>query len=79
MKNIKLKDILNEANKSNWYKVGTFDENDLKNKKDKIAIKKAEKKTGLKYIRSKMIKIKGKQYMEVYLIPNEEYYSSGEI
>ena len=74
---IKLKSLLKEAKQSK-YKVGTFDEDALKNKEDKIAIKKAQQKTGLKYIQSKMIKKNGKQYIEIYLIPNEEYYNSNE-
>jgi len=57
-------------------KVGVFDENQLRNKEDKKAIEKAQKETGLTYIDSKIIKKGGKMFMEVYLIPNEEYYNS---
>jgi hypothetical protein len=57
-------------------KVGTFDETQLKNKEDKKAIEKAQKETGLKYIDSKIIKKGGKMFMEVYLIPTDEYLKS---
>jgi len=56
--------------------VGRFDENQLKNKEDKKAIEKAQKESGLTYIDSKIIKKGGKMFMEVHLIPNEEYYNS---
>ena len=56
--------------------VGRFDEKQLKNKEDKKAIEKAQKESGLTYIDSKIIKKGGKMFMEVYLIPNEEYYKS---
>jgi hypothetical protein len=56
--------------------VGKFNEQQLKKGEDKIAIKKAQDETGLKYIDSKIIKKKGVTYMEVYLIPDEEYYKS---
>jgi hypothetical protein len=57
-------------------KVGVFDENQLKNKEDKKAVEKAQKETGLSYVDSKIIKKGGKMFLEVYLIPNEEYYNS---
>lgn len=57
-------------------KVGTFDEKQLKNKEDKKAVEKAQDESGLKYVETKIIKKGGKMYMEVYLIPNEEYYNS---
>lgn len=57
-------------------KVGVFDENQLKNKEDKKAVQKAQKETGLNYVDSKIIKKGGKMFLEVYLIPNEEYYNS---
>jgi hypothetical protein len=56
--------------------VGRFDEKQLKNKEDKKAIEKAQKESGLTYIDSKIIKKGGKMFMEVYLIPNEEYHNS---
>jgi len=56
--------------------VGRFDEKQLKNKEDKKAIEKAQKESGLTYIDSKIIKKGGKMFMEVHLIPNEEYYKS---
>lgn len=57
-------------------KVGTFNEEQLINKEDKKAVEKAREETGLKYVDTKIIKKGGKMYMEVYLIPNEEYYNS---
>ena len=39
--------------------VGKFNEDDLRNKKDKIAIKKAMEETGLQYIHSEYVKSKG--------------------
>ena len=57
-------------------KVGVFNEAQLKNKEDKQAVEQAQKETGLTYIDSKIIKKGGKIFMEVYLIPNEEYYNS---
>jgi hypothetical protein len=55
------------------FKVGVFSEEQLKNKEDKKAIEKAQKQTGLTYIDSKIIKKGGKMFMEVYLIPTEQY------
>jgi hypothetical protein len=57
-------------------KVGVFDENQLRNKEDKKAVEKAQKETGLNYVDTKIIKKGGKMFLEVYLIPNEEYYNS---
>lgn len=57
-------------------KVGTFNEAQLKSGEDKLAIEKAQKETGLTYIDSKITKKGGKMFMEVYLIPTEEYLKS---
>lgn len=57
-------------------KVGTFDEAQLKNREDKKAVEKAMKDTGLKYVDTKIVKKGGKMYMDVFLIPDEEYYKS---
>ena len=57
-------------------KVGTFNEAQLKNKEDKKAVEKAQKETGLKYVDTKIIKKGGKMFMEVYLIPTDEYLKS---
>jgi hypothetical protein len=57
-------------------KVGTFNEEQLINKEDKKAVEKAREESGLKYVDTRIIKKGGKMYMEVYLIPNEEYYNS---
>ncbi len=40
--------------------VGDFTKDDLKNRKDKIAVEKAMKETGLKYTNTKTIKCNGK-------------------
>ena len=57
-------------------KVGTFNEAQLKSGEDKLAIEKAQKETGLTYIDSKITKKGGKMFMEVYLVPTEEYLKS---
>ena len=56
--------------------VGRFNEKQLKNKEDKKALAKAKKESGLTYTDTKIIKKGGKMFLEVYLIPNEEYYNS---
>lgn len=40
--------------------VGDFTEDDIKNKRDKIAVEKAKKETGLNYVNTKTIKRNGK-------------------
>lgn len=40
--------------------VGDFNEDDLKNKRDKIAVEQKKKETGLNYVNSKIIKHNGK-------------------
>lgn len=40
--------------------VGDFTEDDIKNKRDKIAVEKAMNETGLKYTNTKEIKLNGK-------------------
>ena len=57
-------------------KVGTFDEAQLKNREDKKAVEKAMKDTGMKYVDTKMVKKGGKMFLEVYLIPDDEYQKS---
>jgi hypothetical protein len=57
-------------------KVGTFDEAQLRSQEDKKAVEKAQKETGLKYVDTKIIKKGGEMFMEVYLIPTEEYLKS---
>lgn len=57
-------------------KVGTFDETQLRRKEDKLAVEKVMKESGLKYVDTKIIKKGGKMYMEVYLIPDEDYLAS---
>jgi hypothetical protein len=55
-------------------KVGTFDEAQLKKGEDKIATEKAKKESGLTYTDTKIIKKGGKMFLEVYLVPNNEYF-----
>lgn len=57
-------------------KVGTFDEAQLRNREDKKAVEKAMKDTGMKYVDTKMVKKGGKMFLEVYLIPDDEYQKS---
>jgi antirestriction protein len=58
------------------FKVGVFNEAQLRNQEDKKAVEKAQKETGLTYVDSKIIKKGGKMFLEVYLIPTDEYLSS---
>lgn len=46
--------------------VGTFTEEQLRNKEDREAIDKTAKETGLKYIRNLITKEKGKTVMKVW-------------
>ena len=57
-------------------KVGTFNEEQMTNKEDKVATEKARKESGLNYTDTKLYKKKGKYFLDVFLIPNEEYYNS---
>ena len=54
--------------------VGTFNEEQLIAKEDKVAIEKAQKETGLTYIDSKLNH--KKKSITVYLISDEEYLKS---
>ena len=57
--------------------VGEFNEEQLRNKEDKVAIEKAKAETGLKYIESEFVKKKGTIVgIKVYLIPDEVYLNS---
>lgn len=56
--------------------VGTFNEAELRKGDDKVAIEKAQKETGLKYVGNKIVKKGGKTLMEVYLMTDEEYLNS---
>jgi hypothetical protein len=58
------------------FKVGVFNEQQLRNQEDKKAVEKAKKETGLKYVDTKIVKKGGKMFMEVYLISDEDYISS---
>lgn len=47
--------------------VGTFTEQDLKDKKDKEAIEKSKQETGLKFIKNKITTENGQKVMKVWL------------
>lgn len=49
------------------HKVGVFNEQQLRDKLDKVAIEKAMAETKLPYVNSKTKKMKGKQVLEVWL------------
>lgn len=54
--------------------VGTFDENDLSQGKDKEAIKEAKEKYGLKYTETKLIKKRGKIVgLKVWVCDSDEF------
>ena len=48
--------------------VGKFSGAQLNKGEDKKEIEKTQKKTGLKYIKSKVVKEKGVKYMKVWLV-----------
>lgn len=48
--------------------VGKFNEAQLNKGEDKKEIEKTQEKTGLKYIKSKIVKEKGVKYMKVWLV-----------
>ena len=52
--------------------VGKFSEAQLIKGEDKKEIEKTQKKTGLKYIKSKIVKEKGVKYMKVWLVSSYE-------
>ena len=47
--------------------VGTFTEEDLNNKKDKVAFEKSQKERNLKFIKNKIAKEKGQTVMKVWV------------
>ena len=49
--------------------VGKFSLEQLNKGEDKKAIEKAQEKTGLKYIKNRIVKEKGVKYMKVWLVP----------
>lgn len=55
--------------------VGIFDNAQLLRSEDKAAIDAAKKKTGLKYIVSKVVKKKGQTLLEVYLVDDHTYFT----
>lgn len=50
------------------YLVGTFNDEQLRNGVDKIAITKAQQETGFKFIEAKMVKIKGVYHSRVWVV-----------
>jgi len=49
--------------------VGKFNEKQLLSGEDKKAIEEGINRTGLKYIKNKIVKEKGVKYMKVWLVP----------
>lgn len=60
-------------------KVGRFNETQLGNKEDKIAVDKCKLKTGYKYIVTSLGKKNGEHYIDIYLISDKDYYSTNQI
>ena len=59
--------------------VGTFNEAQCRNREDKAILEKKKAETGLKYIRSRLVKKGGKIVgLKVWLLTDEEYYNSNE-
>lgn len=52
--------------------VGKFNEAQLNKGEDKKEIEKTQEKTGLKYIKNKIVKEKGETYMKVWLVSSYE-------
>lgn len=52
--------------------LGKFNEEQLINGEDREAIAKAKERTGLRYIKSKIVKEKGVKYMKVWLVSSYE-------
>lgn len=54
--------------------VGKFDEDDLRNKRDKIQVDKIMKETGLKYVNTEYVKRKDKTtHIKIYLCTIEDF------
>lgn len=56
-------------------KVGRFNETQLRNKEDKVAVEKSKVETGYKYVITRV----GKSYIDIYLVSDEEYYKTSKI
>lgn len=55
--------------------IGTYDENDLKNGKDKSDVLKISRETGLKYTNTEILKSKGKIIgMKIYACKAEDFH-----
>lgn len=52
--------------------VGKFNEEQLINGEDRKAIAEAKERTGLRYIKNKIVKEKGVKYMKVWLVSSYE-------
>lgn len=60
-------------------KVGRYSQEQLLAKIDKEQILKAQKESGFKFTITRLVKSKGKQFLDIYLISNEDYFNSTEI
>lgn len=47
--------------------VGDFNEQQLTAGEDKLAVKKAQEETGLKYVSTKIVKIKGETHLRIWV------------
>lgn len=52
--------------------LGKFNEEQLINGEDRKEIAEAKERTGLRYIKSKIVKEKGEKYMKVWLVSSYE-------
>lgn len=53
--------------------VGDFNERQLTAGEDKLAVKKAQEETGLEYVSTKIIKIKGKTHLRIWVESLDEF------
>lgn len=53
--------------------VGDFNEQQLTAGEDKLAVKKAQEETGLEYVSTKIIKIKGETYLRIWVESLDEF------
>ena len=54
--------------------VGSYSEQDIKQKKDKKEVAEAKEKHGLTYTETKIVVVKGEMRLKVWLIDNKTYY-----
>lgn len=53
--------------------VGDFNEQQLTAGEDKLAVKKAQEETGLKYVSTKIVKIKGETHLRIWVESIDEF------